>query len=111
MDRRIAAQDGWLTVHPDREKNRKRAREKGEDATPFDPVPLERNSRYDENSDDYPEEPEDQGRLLKIEVPQEKWPDLREELNCRGVNESAMFPDLDGLCGHLQWWAQQQNKR
>lgn len=110
MDRRMAAQDGWFTVHPDREKDRKKAREKRKDTTCFDPVPLEGNGRYDEKSEDYPEKREDQGRLLKIEVPQGKWTSLRQELNRLDVDQSTIFPDLDGLCGHLQWRAERQNR-
>ncbi len=102
-DRRIAAQASSFSVHPDRKDGKEGI-----------PTPLEENGRYGEQRPEYQKrvnESKPVGKLLKIEVPQEKWADLREELNRLGVNEARLFPDLDGLCGQLQWWAQQQNKK
>jgi hypothetical protein len=42
-------------------------------------------------------------RLIKIKIPHEKFPDLRVKLNLAGINASTVFPDIDGLCKHLEW--------
>lgn len=42
-------------------------------------------------------------KLLKIKVPHNIFQDLRYKLNVLGVNSSTMFPDLVGLCEHLEW--------
>jgi hypothetical protein len=41
--------------------------------------------------------------LDKIIVKQEKAGQLREHLNQIGINERAMFPDLEGLGKHIAW--------
>jgi hypothetical protein len=41
--------------------------------------------------------------LDKIVVPKAKAEELREELNQMGINERAMFPDLEGLGRHITW--------
>lgn len=42
-------------------------------------------------------------KLLKIIVPPEHFPSIRHRLNMLGVNSATLFPDIDGLCSHLQW--------
>lgn len=41
--------------------------------------------------------------LIKIQIPHEKFADLRDKLNLAGINASTVFPDVDGLCRHLEW--------
>lgn len=41
--------------------------------------------------------------LDKITIPENKAEALREELNQIGLNERAMFPDLEGLGKHIAW--------
>ena len=50
-----------------------------------------------------PTEPLDHIRLEKFIIPPEKFNEFRENLNTVGVNESSMFPDLDGIAKHLGW--------
>jgi hypothetical protein len=73
----IVAQGGWFTVHKLLEKGNK-----------F--VPLEKNALY-------------KHRLQKLMVERTKFPELREQLDRCGVNQSTMFPDITGLCGYLNW--------
>ncbi len=42
-------------------------------------------------------------RLIKLEIPHENFSDLRAKLNVAGINASTVFPDIDGLCRHLEW--------
>lgn len=42
-------------------------------------------------------------KLLKITIPAKKFQDLRTDLNTLGVNAFTIFPELEGLCAHLQW--------
>jgi len=42
-------------------------------------------------------------KMVKITIPAEKFCNIRNRLNILGVNSSSIFPDLDGLCSHLQW--------
>ncbi len=42
-------------------------------------------------------------KLLKIKIPSEKFQDIRTDLNTLGVNAFTIFPELEGLCSHLQW--------
>jgi hypothetical protein len=42
-------------------------------------------------------------KLLKIKIPAENTAQIREDLNTLGVNAFAIFPELEGLCTHLQW--------
>lgn len=41
--------------------------------------------------------------LDRIRIPKDAALRLREELNNIGINESAMFPDLEGLGRHIAW--------
>lgn len=42
-------------------------------------------------------------KLLKIKIPVKDHPSIRQRLNMLGVNSASVFPDIDGLCAHLQW--------
>jgi hypothetical protein len=42
-------------------------------------------------------------KLLKIRIPSDKFQDIRTDLNTLGVNAFTIFPELEGLCNHLQW--------
>ena len=44
-----------------------------------------------------------QKRLKKIEIPPDRFSDLRYALDRCGINRASMFPDLDGLCAYLTW--------
>ncbi len=76
ISKRISAQAGLFTVHKIK-KNEKVAK--------F------------ENHKDFRE------KLIKIIVPPKHFPQIRHRLNMLGVNSAALFPDIDGLCSHLQW--------
>jgi hypothetical protein len=43
------------------------------------------------------------GKLLKVKIPPDAFPKIRHRLDMLGINNSTMFPDLDGLCEHLTW--------
>ena len=43
------------------------------------------------------------GRLRKFQVPCDMFQAIREDLARCGVNRASLFPDLQGLCGHLMW--------
>lgn len=74
---RIAAQQGWFTVHG-YNIHRKRF------------LPLEKNSRY-------------RARLTKLRINEKFFPEIRFHLDRCGLNDASMFPDLGGLCRHSQW--------
>lgn len=42
-------------------------------------------------------------KLFKIKIPFEKFQEIRTDLNTLGVNAFTIFPELEGLCSHLQW--------
>ncbi len=42
-------------------------------------------------------------KLIKVKVPSASFEEIRIELNSLGVNAFSIFPDLSGLCAHLQW--------
>lgn len=74
---RIGAQLGWFTIHyfaPEKEKF----------------VALEDDPTY------IP-------RLVKLIIPPDKFARIRFDLDRIGVNSATLFPDLDGLCAHIEW--------
>jgi hypothetical protein len=81
ISRRISAQSGAFTVHEFIKNN----------PTPEDAVVM-----LDTHSDF-------KDRLIKIKIPHKNFPDLRNKLNIAGINSSTVFPDIDGLCKHLEW--------
>ena len=42
-------------------------------------------------------------KLDKFNIPHSNFAGIREQLHVLGVNNSALFPDLDGYCKHLEW--------
>jgi hypothetical protein len=42
-------------------------------------------------------------KLVKFTFTGRDFPQFRQDLNLLGVNASTMFPDIDGLCLHLEW--------
>lgn len=42
-------------------------------------------------------------KLLKIKIPNECFVEIRDDLNTLGVNAYTIFPEMEGLCAHLQW--------
>jgi hypothetical protein len=76
ITRRIMAQTGVFTCH---------MRTK---AGKF--VPLESNKFYKD-------------RLVKIGIPATSFSKIRDQLDASGVSNVSLFPDLDGLAGHLQF--------
>ena len=76
IDRRIAAQSGWFSVHKYAESSGK-----------F--VPLDRNKQY-------------KSRLKKYKIPLDAFDKIRKELRLMGVTQATMFPDLSGLCAEIR---------
>lgn len=74
---RIIAQHGWFTLHRYAIKNNR-----------F--VFLEHNTQTKKC-------------LHEICIPEKKRPDLLFALNRHGVSAKTLFPDLSGLCQHLNW--------
>jgi hypothetical protein len=74
---RIVAQHGWFTAHV-------YAKHLGH----F--VALNKNDRL-------------AGKLLEIEVPGHVKESMVAKLDTLGVNAFALFPDLEGLCRHVNW--------
>ncbi|MDJ0595356.1 MAG: FRG domain-containing protein [Pleurocapsa sp. MO_226.B13] len=50
------------------------------------------------------EDPVHYPRLTKLIIPPEKFAQIRFQLDRLGVNAAMIFPDLDGLCAHLEWF-------
>lgn len=48
------------------------------------------------------ENPAYSNKLVKFTFDARLFPQFRKDLNLLGVNAAAMFPDLDGLCEHLE---------
>lgn len=74
---RIAAQNGLFTVHHLR--------------------PKSQNFIQFENHKDF------KSRFRKILIDASSFPKIRKHLHGCGVNKATLFPDLGGLCGHLEW--------
>lgn len=41
-------------------------------------------------------------KLLKIVIPSQSFSHIRKSLSIMGINHSTIFPDINGLCQHLQ---------
>lgn len=76
ISRRISAQSGAFTVHKINAGGHV--------------VSFEKHSKF-------------KGKLQKIIIPYGQFPRIRHRLNMLGVNSATLFPDIDGLCSHLQW--------
>jgi len=81
ISRRISAQSGVFTVHKFIDNN---------PSLKHDVVRFDTHRGF-------------KNRLLKIKIPHKYFPDLRSKLNIAGINSSTIFPDIDGLCRHLEW--------
>ena len=75
VSRRISAQAGAFTVHKINEGGRI--------------IKFENNRRYGK-------------KLTKVIIPFSQFPSIRKSLNILGINNSTVFPDLDGFCKHLE---------
>ena len=72
---RTRVQSGFFTVHSLSDKSSS---------------PMESDERY-------------AGKLLKLRIPSSSFSKLRFALDQYGVNQSSLFPDIDGLCRHIEW--------
>ncbi len=77
MASRLVSQAGWFTVHMFKKKDKR-----------F--IPLEKNRAY-------------AAKLTKLRIPSESFSRMRHDLDRFNVNRSSLFPDVDGLCSHIQW--------
>ena len=77
VSRRIAAQDGWFTVH--------RGKQSGLDTRYF---ALDTNPGF-------------RDRLRYIRIPGEAFGTIRGQLQRAGINRGVLFPDLDGVAGRI----------
>ncbi|WP_321436185.1 FRG domain-containing protein [uncultured Bacteroides sp.] len=75
VSRRISAQSGAFTVHKINANGKM--------------IKFEINGSFSE-------------KLTKIIIPCTAFKDLRRSLNLLGVNNSTVYPDLDGFCKHLE---------
>lgn len=76
IDKRIAAQSGWFSVHKYAERSDKY-------------VALDSNNKYKDH-------------LFKYVVPRRAFKKIRQELRLLGVTQATMFPDLAGLSADIQ---------
>ena len=74
---RLVNQAGWFTAHKFMKTENR-----------F--IALERNKAYSV-------------KLTKLIIPHRSFPDMRFDLDRFNVNASTLFPDVDGLCTHIQW--------
>jgi len=74
---RIIAQAGWFTAHKFSNKSRK-----------F--VKLETNNDV-------------KSLINRIEIPANTKRDILKKLSIFGINNRTMYPDLVGLCAHINW--------
>ena len=76
-DPRIVAQSGWFSVHKHNTNSDK--------FTSLDALPALKK------------------RMRKFFVPSQSFATIRRDLARCGINRATLFPDLQGLCGHLLW--------
>ncbi|UCG57402.1 MAG: FRG domain-containing protein [Phycisphaerales bacterium] len=74
---RLVTQAGWFTVHKFMKTEAR-----------F--IALESNKTY-------------ASKLTKLRIPPRSFSDMRFELDRFNVNAATLFPDVDGLCTHVQW--------
>jgi FRG domain len=43
-------------------------------------------------------------RIKELTIPAQRFSTIRQELDRLGINAATLFPDLDGLSSHLNWW-------
>lgn len=73
--KRITNQNGWFTVHKFEDNNI---------------IPLDEQEIY-------------MGRLIKLVIPNNLRIGILERLDIININNFSLFPDLEGLSGHLDW--------
>ncbi|MFL1495654.1 FRG domain-containing protein, partial [Pseudomonas antarctica] len=76
-NQRIVAQHGWFTLH-----------RYSTTANSFVPVDTNPNTK---------------NNLTQIQIPSEFRADILESLERHGISKRTLFPDLEGLCVHLNW--------
>ncbi len=76
VNKRIASQLGWFTIHKYVEKRNK-----------F--IPLEKNKIF-------------QGKLTKFTIPKDVFSSLRDQLEKKGLTRFYLYQDIDSLCMHLE---------
>lgn len=74
---RIIAQDGWFTVHRYSKKNRK-----------F--IALDKNNSLKKS-------------IIELRIPGELKREMNSNLNVFGINYQKIFPDIEGICKHINW--------
>lgn len=74
---RIIAQAGWFTAHKF-------------STTTKSFVPLETNKELKHN-------------ILEVKIPAKLKPAILKKLSIFGINYQALFPDVVGICNHLNW--------
>lgn len=79
VGKRLSTQLGWFTAHRYSVKSK---------LNKF--VALEDNPIQNKN-------------LIKLKLPKKVRPKLIEVLDTCGVNSASIFPELDGLCQHINW--------
>lgn len=78
ISKRISAQSGAFTVHKINSKDRRERI-----------VKFETHKIFKE-------------KLVKLIIPSDSFSNLRASLMLMGINHSTVFPDIDGLCQHLE---------
>jgi FRG domain len=76
ISRRISSQSGAFTVHKINNGGKV--------------VPFEKHSKFSD-------------KLVKVNIPHGSFSKIRKSLHMLGVNHAMVFPDIDGLCRHLEW--------
>ena len=74
---RVIAQNGWFTAHIASRKY-------------SEIVPLNKNEEIKKE-------------LVAVKIPPKKRTSILQELDILGVNYQTMFPDIEGVCKHLNW--------
>jgi hypothetical protein len=74
---RMQTQSGWFSIHS----------------------PIPKTGRFTAMENDR----EFRGRIRKFQIQPSLFSALRYALDHVGVNRATLFPDLDGLCGHITW--------
>lgn len=80
-NQRVAAQDGWFTIH----RFNRAAEGSGGNF-----IPLENQREYKD-------------AMGRFEVPYSQRLNLLQQLDKLGINAQTMFPGLEGLCRHMSW--------
>lgn len=74
---RIIAQNGWFTVHSNKNKDNRI-------------VPLD-------------EENDFKDQIWQIEIPAQHKPEILGKLNILGLNHETVYPGIDGTCKYINW--------